>query len=217
MRKSLIVPIAILTLAGAACGSGKTESRQTASSPPPAAKAAPAQAGAVAPRGGGVSPLSSSGNSAAAPATSGLTIYGDDLAAKWQSWSWDSTIDLGVTKPVYSGARAISFTLSTAWGGFYLHSDVPIDTAPFTYLRFAAQASQPGQRYAAVLVDENDRFIGAPVFLANYGDITAGVWKYYHVPLADLGGAGKRIKGIVIQDGLGKLQPALYLDDIGLQ
>jgi len=67
------------------------------------------------------------------------------------------------------------------------------------------------------LVDTNNKFIANPYFLANLGDITVGSWKYYSVPLSELGGTGKPIKGIVIQDGLGKPQPALFVDDVGFQ
>ncbi len=228
MRKSGVLVLCGLLAVTAACSSSKNNNSASAPAGTPSAgvaispgPAGQAQAGQSPPstraaQAGGAPPAEASPG--AGPVESaGLTIYGDNLAAKWEDWSWGATVDLAATSPVYSGQRAISATITQAWGALYLHTDTPTDISPYTYLRFAAQVSQPGQRYAVALVDANNKFIANPFYLANLGDITVGSWKYYRVQLSDLGGTSKPIKGIVIQDGLGKPQPALYIDDLGFQ
>jgi hypothetical protein len=228
MGRSGVLLLAGVLAVSAACSSSNnntTASRPAASpragaaiSPGPAGQA---QAGQAPPSTGAAqaaaSPPAEASPGAGAVESAGLTVYGDSLAAKWEDWSWGATVDLAATSPVYSGQRAISVTITQAWGALYLHTDIPTDISPYTYLRFAAQVSQPGQRYAVALVDANNKFIANPFYLANLGDITVGSWKYYRVQLSDLGGTSRPIKGIVIQDGLGKPQPALFLDDIGFQ
>ncbi|HLZ71972.1 MAG TPA: hypothetical protein VKV26_18870 [Dehalococcoidia bacterium] len=230
MRRVGVVLLSGLLLAGAACGSHKTNnaSSQPAGTPAegevaasPAAGSGPVQAGQAPPSSGAAQAAETAPAEASPGAgpieSAGLTVYGDNLASRWEDWSWSATVDLASTSPVYSGQRAISATITQAWGGVYLHTDIATDISPYTYLRFAAQVTQAGQRYAVSLVDTNDKFIANPYFLANLGDITVGSWKYYRVPLAELGGTAKPIKGIVFQDGLGKPQPALFLDDVGFQ
>jgi len=227
MRRSAVLILCGLLALSAACSSNKnnsgsgragTPSAGAAISPGPSGQA---QAGQAPPSTGAAqeaaSPPAEASPGAGPVESAGLTVYGDNLAAKWEDWSWGATVDLAATAPVYSGQRAISATITQAWGALYLHTDIPTDISPYTYLRFAAQVSQPGQRYAVALVDANNKFIANPYYLANLGDITVGSWKYYRVQLSDLGGTSKPIKGIVIQDGLGKPQPALFVDDIGFQ
>lgn len=229
MQKAGVVVLSGLLVVSAACSSSNNNNKAVRTGGTPSAAGAAvspgpagqAQAGQAPPSTGvaeaAASPLAEASPGAGPVESAGLTVYGDNLAAKWEDWSWGTTVDRAATSPVYSGQRAISATITQAWGALYLHTDIPTDISPYTYLRFAAQVSQPGQRYAVALVDANNKFIANPYYLANLGDITVGSWKYYRVPLAELGGTGKPIKGIIFQDGLGKPQPALFLDDIGFQ
>lgn len=215
-------------LAATACGGGKSANtkrgRGTASPAPAAAGAADnglAQAGQAPPANApvqGAGPAPADTGPAAGPAASaGLTVFGDTLAGRWEDWSWNATVTLAATTPVYTGVRAVAVTVNAPWGALYFHTDIPTDLTPYTYLRFAAQVSEAGQRYAVALVDTNNKLLATPFFLATFGDISVGGWKYYRVPLAELGATGKAIKGIIIEDGLGKPQPPLFIDDLGFQ
>ena len=57
--------------------------------------------------------------------------------------------------------------------------------------------------------------MGVEVLLASYGgDPTTTGWTIYTLPLAVFNLAGAPIGGLVIQDESGRLQPAVYVDDI---
>ncbi len=145
-----------------------------------------------------------------------LGIYGDGLAAGWANWSWGSTVNLGVTAPVYSGTRALSLTVTAAWGGLYLRAPGPVATDGYTHLRFAARASTSGQVYRVELRAADGRAMPA-LSLADYGgQPVVGSWRVYTIPLADLGGAGVTLVGVRIKDGSGGAQAALYVDAVSL-
>jgi len=152
------------------------------------------------------------------PPTGGITVFGDSLAAGWQNWSWSSTINFSNTNPVYAGTASIAFTATGPWGGLYLHTDTAVDTTSVSTLSFAVRASQTGQKYQVALYDANNQLLKATVPLGNYGgDPPPDTWKVYAIPLADLNGAGKLVKGILIQEALGQAQPALYVDELGFR
>jgi len=226
MRRAGLLLMAGTLLATAACSGGKSNKTKAGGnvlSPSPAAEADSglAQAGQAPPsnapvQAAGTAPADS-GPAAGPAASAGLTVFGDTLAGRWEDWSWNATVNLAATTPVYTGERAVSVTVNAPWGALYFHTDVPADMTPYTFLRFAAQVSGAGQRYAVALVDTNNKLLSNPFFLANFGDITVGAWKYYRVPLAELGATGKQIKGIIIEDGLGKPQAPLFVDDLGFQ
>jgi hypothetical protein len=146
-----------------------------------------------------------------------LTVYGDSLAAGWGNASWTATVNFANTSPVHSGADSIGLTVTGAWGALYVYTN-PVDLTPFKTFTFSAQASTAGQSYIVALVDTTGNFIQALLPLTAYGgDPVVGAWKTYNIPLTDLGANGKQIGGIVIQDGLGKAQPIVYLDDIAFK
>lgn len=153
----------------------------------------------------------------ATPSGAGLTVFDDALAGNWVNWSWAAGVNFGATSPVFAGSRAIAFTATAGWAGLYLHAGSAVDATPYTAVQFAAQASRGGQAYAVALFDGNDRQIATAKPLAGYGgDPVAGSWKTYRIPLADLGGAGHQIKGIVIQNWTDQAQPAVYVDELRL-
>ena len=65
-----------------------------------------------------------------------LIVYDDALAAGWQNWSWNTTVDLAATAIVHSGNRAISAQYDAAWAGLSLRSPTAIDTANYTAINF---------------------------------------------------------------------------------
>ncbi|RIK52704.1 MAG: hypothetical protein DCC57_09530 [Chloroflexi bacterium] len=152
---------------------------------------------------------------ATAPAGTGLLVYGDALASGWQNWSWNATLNLQTTSPVYQGSAAIALTVTAAWGALYLHAETPVVGSASGSIRFAARASQSGQRYAVILYDVNNTRIGVPVLLADHGgDPLTGGWKTYQIPLTALAAVGGQIGGIVLQDAAGTSQPVVYIDDL---
>ncbi|MGI8553687.1 MAG: N,N-dimethylformamidase beta subunit family domain-containing protein, partial [Dehalococcoidia bacterium] len=152
------------------------------------------------------------------PSPLALTVFGDSIASGWNDASWNATPNFTVTSPVYSGSKALSFTVNAAWGALYLQTVNPVNTTGYRAIRFAAQASQANQRYALYLVDQNGQEIESPVLLVNYGgNPQPGRWTLYTIPLDsdNLNAAGKLVKGIVLQDDTGGIQPALYVDELG--
>jgi hypothetical protein len=144
----------------------------------------------------------------------GVTIYGDGLAAGWRSWSWGSSTNFGVASPVYAGSRSLSVQITSGWGALYLRADQAVTGTADMRLRFAARASQPGQRYLVRLVDSGGQS-GTEVLLADVGgDPAADRWTVYDIPIAALGMVGRPIAGIILQDPFGQPLPPLYVDEV---
>jgi hypothetical protein len=143
-------------------------------------------------------------------------IYGEGLAGGWQDWSWGSNVNFWGTNAAW-GSRGISWQTWQPWAGFYLHTDSPVGTGSDTALVFALMASQTNQRLTVSVYSDNGQRAGGPRDLAEFGGPTvAWQWKWYTIPLSQLGAAGRGITGFVIQDGNGWAQPAVQIDEIKL-
>jgi len=146
-----------------------------------------------------------------------LSIYADGLINGWQNWSWGGSQNFNNSSPVFSGTHSISFVVTGAWGGLYLHNETAINTSSYTTLHFAAQATQSGQKYDVGFYDANNAQIRT-VLLSNYGgDPSVGSFRVYSIPLSDLNAVEKLIKGIQFGDRSGASQPALYIDELELR
>ena len=124
------------------------------------------------------------------------------------------------TSPVYAGADAVSFSITSAWGGFYTKTSTPLSTTGLTSLSFAMQASAAGQSYTVGVVNSAGTIIGNGVPLANVGgNPVTGSWKVYDIPLGATGlnVDGQTLGGLYIQDLKGTTQPVAYLDEIGFK
>lgn len=144
------------------------------------------------------------------------TIYADALATGWANWSWSSAVDFASTQP-YSGSRSISWRINAAWGGLYLHTDEAVATLDTASLRFALRATEADQRVSVTLHGENNQQLSAPRPLSQLGgNPPGGSWKAYEIALSELGGAGKKITGVTLQDGKGSSQPPILVDDVKL-
>ena len=65
-----------------------------------------------------------------------VVVYDDALGAGWDDWSWNATIDLAGTSPVYDGSHAVNATLD-AWGAFApARPSGAIDTFGYEAVRF---------------------------------------------------------------------------------
>ncbi len=144
------------------------------------------------------------------------TIYGDSLAPGWRNCSWGSEINLANTSPRYSEGRSISFTATRSWGALCLRTKTAIHITPNSYLRFAAQASQAGQKYSVRLFDSY-KYRRVERRLATFTiNPIAGTWKVYTIPLSDLSTNATQIRGVVIQSRTALPQPALYVATISM-
>ncbi|HZQ35155.1 MAG TPA: glycoside hydrolase family 18 protein [Dehalococcoidia bacterium] len=155
------------------------------------------------------------GTQTAAAASTSASVYHDALASGWSNWSWNASVGFNNSSPVYGGTKSIKLTVTKAWGALQLHSNGGASATQYPYLTFAAQASQPGQAFDVAITDTDNRQLGPFVPLSNYGSQPApGAWTVYTIPVADLGGAGKQVGGVVLQEAQGKAQPAIYVDEI---
>ena len=143
------------------------------------------------------------------------TIYADGLSSGWDDWSWDSTVNLLSTSPIYSGTQAISVTIQ-AWGALSLHH-ANLDTSPYDWLEFyvrEATSSQPLRTYANDQTDSELRYL--PV--CSYTDgvtIQPGVWARVRIPLADMKAANRLIQRVAIKNNSSQTIQ-LWIDEIQL-
>ncbi len=145
-----------------------------------------------------------------------FVIYSEGLAGGWQNWSWSSYVNFWGTNAA-GGARGIGWQIAQAWGGLYLHTDSPVQTGSGTAVVFAFMGSQTNQRLTVAVYGENGQVAGWPRDLGDFGGLpVAYQWKWYTVPLSQLGAAGRGITGIVIQDGNGWAQPTVQIDELKL-
>src|SRR6266550_3408957 len=81
-------------------------------------------------------------NTAHGDTTQNLVVFADQLSGQFANWSWNSSVNLSNSSPVFSGSNSLSFT-PWAWGALYLHSNTTITTSSYNSLQFAMQASDP--------------------------------------------------------------------------
>ncbi len=145
-----------------------------------------------------------------------LLMYDDAPADGWTSCSWDTRVDFSATAPVYSGSRAITATPTAPRGGVCFWAGQAIDTTPYTSLHFAARTAQDGQHYQVFLYDADGQPIMFLALASFAGDPGSSAWHVYDIPLGMLGGAGRQIKGLAIQEIDAGTGQQLYLDEIAL-
>ncbi len=129
-----------------------------------------------------------------------LDIYRDGWGTGWGDWSWDATVNMLTTNPVYSGTRSISVT-AQAWGALSLHH-ANFDTSPYYWLEFFVRESAAGQQLRVFANDEQDTEL-LYLSLCRYsegGVIEPGTWKRIRVPLPDLNAAQRLIQRIAIKN-----------------
>src|SRR6185437_5629010 len=153
------------------------------------------------------------------PAPSGpLAIYADAFASGWDtSASWDAMVNPNNSTPVYAGSKSISYVATSGWAGLEIRNGNGVDTARFTYLRFAIRATRNAEPFAVYLRRSGDVNLTDPIPLSHYGSYpgTSG-WTLYTIPLTDLNAADVSLSGIVIHDWSDHAQPVIYIDSIEL-
>lgn len=142
---------------------------------------------------------------AAAP----LTLYGDALDSGWANWSWNTTLNFGVTTPVHGGGKSLSATYNTAWAGIYLRSNAALPDG-YDTLRFWIHGGAGGQNVTVLFFDQNSNPLEGKVVQAS-----ANTWTQVDVPLAVFGPSSS-LWGVAWQENTGNAQATYYLDDIQL-
>ncbi len=146
-----------------------------------------------------------------------LPVYQDALAPGWTNCSWGGAVNMAVTAPVYAGTRAAALTPSVPRAGLCLMADRAIDTSSYSVLRFAARTARDGLRYQVFLYDATGASTGVYLWLSAFtGDPGAAAWHEYAIPLAMLGGTGRQIKGLAIQEIDETVGQTLFVDEIAL-
>ena len=138
------------------------------------------------------------------PPIVGEIIYDDDTV--WDNWSWNSTVDLANTDPVFTGTQSISVTYN-AYGGFSLHRPLPLDTDGFTGLSLYVYGSASN-----IPLDLYTESSGGP---STHVSITAtqDAWSHIEIPLSALGNPAE-ITRLNIQDQTGITGTVVYLDQL---
>lgn len=163
----------------------------------------------VAPRSGRATPIPDYGRV--------LNLYTDELGPGWQDWSWDATVDLVSSSPVYSGTHAISVT-AQAWGALSLHHE-GFASDPYHWLELYVRKSFEEQPLKVYFSDGS----GQELLYITLDDCryTAGnvvephMWTRVLVPLSDLDAAGKWLSRMSIKNY--QEQPAeFWIDEVHL-
>jgi hypothetical protein len=133
-----------------------------------------------------------------------LDIYTDGLASGWDNWSWNATLNMDSTSPVYEGLQSLSAVLGP-WGAISPRRSV-FDVGQYHWLEFYVRGSFDEQEpQLAVFFDAVDgtRLPPAPVNDCRYidgGSIEAGVWKRVRIPLSVLNPSGGALSRVSIQN-----------------
>ncbi len=145
------------------------------------------------------------------PSAADLLIYGDALAAGWEDWSWDSTVNLANAAVVQQGATAAAITYQAAFAGFSLRTASPVSGSGYTAIAFGVYGAAGGTQLDVFTQPTDDGTASTSYSLT----APAGVWTTVTVPLTSLGSPAT-IARISIQEGGGAAQPIFYVDNVRL-
>lgn len=141
----------------------------------------------------------------------------DDALNGWNNWSWDVSLNLAATSPVYQGSKSVAATYTAAWGGIYLRHGSGVGTSGLTRLEFYVHGGTGGGQDLRVKVGDVGGWYAPTAKAADHiaeGSIAAGAWRKVSIPLSALGVTTNPVARIQIQDGAGTTQPTFYLDHI---
>jgi hypothetical protein len=148
-----------------------------------------------------------------------LDIYADGLAAGWDNWSWNATLDLHNTDPAYEGAQSIAAVLGP-WGAISPRR-TPFDVARYHWLEFYVHSSSEQEPQLVVFFDAADgtHLPPAPVNDCRHideGTIGMGEWKLVRIPLETLNPAGVALSRLSIQNASGEQTAQFWVDGVRL-
>ena len=139
-------------------------------------------------------------------------IYTDSLQNGWQDWGW-ATLNYNNANPVHSGSASVSVTfVNNTYQAIYIHHSA-MSTAPYGSLSFWIHGGATGGQQLKVHALINEVAQAA----TNLPALAANTWQQFNIPLSALSVANQTaLTGFWIQDRVGAVQPAFYLDDIML-
>ena len=150
----------------------------------------------------------------ASPSGEDLTLYDNNLAPGWLSWSW-ATVDFADTTAAHSAPNSISVSAGT-WGALYLaYQGQPLDTSGYNTLVFWANGGPSGGQQVTISAAVNFNGNGLPSYTIQ--SLPANTWQKYEIPLAALGVQGQaNITNFGFMNSSGAPAPTFYIDDIKL-
>lgn len=143
-----------------------------------------------------------------------LTIYDDNLAPGWQSWSW-ATVDFANTTLAQSAPNSIAVDAGV-WGSLYLaYQGEPLNTSSYNTLTFWANGGPSGGQRVTISAAVNFNGDGLPSYTIDA--LPANTWRKYEIPLAALGVQGQsNITNFGFMNTSGATAPTFYIDEIKL-
>ena len=152
--------------------------------------------------------------SGGSPGGEDLTIYDNNLAPGWQSWSW-AAVDFANTTAAHSAPNSISVN-ADLWGALYLaYQGQPLDTSGYNTLTFWANGGPSGGQRVTISSAINFNGDGLPSYTIEA--LPANTWQKYEIPLAALGVQGQsNITSFGFMNTSGAMEPTFYIDDIKL-
>ncbi len=139
-----------------------------------------------------------------------LIIYGDALAADWQNWSWDTTVNFANTTPVQSGANSIALTYTAGWAGLSLRAPSPVNPASTSGVSFWVYGVSGGG-----LLNFYVQTTGGAASLGVVFTPAAGQWTQVTVTWAQLGNPGQ-VARLNWQEYTGSAKPPFTIDNVRL-
>ncbi|HYF63052.1 MAG TPA: hypothetical protein VD886_09595, partial [Herpetosiphonaceae bacterium] len=139
-------------------------------------------------------------------------VYAEGLAAGWQDWSWDATVDMASGAQAHGGAIAAAATHTAAWGGLRMHAASAVPAAGVSAVRFWVHGGAAGGQaihFKVITADDQNWSSFAAISPA------AGAWSEHTVTLAALG-SPPTIGDLIWQDASGGAQSTFYVDDVTL-
>ncbi|MGP8201349.1 MAG: YDG domain-containing protein [Limisphaerales bacterium] len=145
-----------------------------------------------------------------------MEIYSNALVNGWENYSYNSTIVLNNTLPVYNGCSdSVSVTITSAYGAFVPYIAPMSDTA-YSSISFWLNGGTSGGQHLQLYGNEGTGPTPQSPRVS-LGTIAANTWSNYTVTLSALGVSNvSNFSGFAIQDSAGTSEPTFYLDNIVL-
>ena len=138
-----------------------------------------------------------------------LVVYHDSLAAGWDNWSWDTTLDFANPSPVVGGSgHSIRVQYTQAWAGLFLHTGADITSETYNKVLFSVHGGTTGGQAIRFVVYDAAGTMSQSVYFTT----PVNTWTATEVTFAQLGVAS--ISGLIWQENGGGTPPAFYLDEI---
>jgi hypothetical protein len=150
----------------------------------------------------------SAGSARPSHAQAPTVVYADALSAGWESWSWDSTIDVNATAFV-RGSKSIAVTHTAGWGALSLRTESPLPAGSYSAIQFWIHAGTTAPMLS-VSVQESE---SGGILTQTPITVTPNAWSMHTVPLTALGDPGA-IARINFQSARPTPQAVYYVDDL---